>query len=153
MGDNIDLNISARIQTKEHCNRSLHWTHQFAVVDRASDPSLETFKKQKSLKDLQYIELLPDPAVQENYIWQWAILVSRVVTKYLPPFKVFRKNVIFHIPHKYSTEMTTKSETVSSLMYNPPSDTGGGGGGYWHKRAMQSFCGGNGYLSVYSGKG
>ena len=55
MGDNIDLNISARIQTKEHCNRSLHWTHQFAVVDRASDPSLETFKKQKSLKDLQYI--------------------------------------------------------------------------------------------------
>lgn len=127
MGDNIDLNISARIQTKEHCNRSLHWTHQFAVVDRASGPSLETFKKQKSLKDLQYIELLPDPAVQENFICQWAVLVSRVVTKYLPPFKVLRKNVIFHIPHKYSTEMTTKSETVSPLMYHPFPDTGGGG--------------------------
>lgn len=87
---------------------------------------METFKKQKSLKDLQYIELLPDPAVQENFIWQWAVLVSRVVTKYLPPFKVFRKNVIFHIPHKYSTEIT-KSETVSPLMYHPFPDTGGGG--------------------------
>lgn len=67
MGDNIDLNISARIQTKEHCNSPRHWTHQFAVVDRALDPSLETFKKQKSLKDLQYIELLPDPAVQTSF--------------------------------------------------------------------------------------
>ena len=61
--------------------------------------------------------------------------MSRVVTKYLPPFKVFRKNVIFHFPHKYSTEMTTKSETVSPLMYHPFPDTGGGG--YWHKRAMR----------------
>ena len=69
------------------------------------------------LKDLQFIELLPDAAVQNNFVWQWAVLVSRVVTKYLPPFKAFRKNVIFHIPHKYSKEMATKSETVSAGLH------------------------------------
>ena len=116
VGDNIDVNISARIQTKDNTNRSLHWTHQFAVVDKVSDPTLEKTKAQKSLEDRQYIELLPDSAVQTKLIWQWAVLVSRVVTKYLPPFRAFRKNVIFHIPHKYSEEMATKSETVSASM-------------------------------------
>lgn len=114
VGDNIDMNINARIQTKENTNHSLHWTHQFAVLDKVSDPALESTVPQKSLKDLQFIELLPDAAVQNNFVWQWAVLVSRVITKYLPPFKAFRKNAIFHIPHKYSKEMTTKSETVSA---------------------------------------
>lgn len=114
VGDNIDMNINARIQTKENTNRSLHSTHQFAVLAKVSDPALESTVPQKSLKDLQFIELLPDAAVQNNFVWQWAVLVSRVITKYLPPFKAFRKNVLFHIPHKYSNEMTTKSETVSA---------------------------------------
>lgn len=114
VGDNIDMNINARIQTKENTNRSLHSTHQFAVLAKVSDPALESTVPQKSLKDLQFIELLPDAAVQNNFVWQWAVLVSRVITKYLPPFIAFRKNVLFHIPHKYSKEMTTKSETVSA---------------------------------------
>lgn len=108
------MNINARIQTKENTNRSLHLTHQFAVLAKVSDPALESTVPQKSLKDLQFIELLPDAAVQNNFVWQWAVLVSRVITKYLPPFIAFRKNVLFHIPHKYSKEMTTKSETVSA---------------------------------------
>ena len=72
-------------------------------------------KTQKSISDLQFIDFLPDSLVQTNLVWQWAVLVSRVVTKYLPAFKVFRKNVIFHIPHKYVEEMAQKSETVCAL--------------------------------------
>ena len=113
VADNVDINISARIQTKDHVNQSLHWTHQYAVVDKVSTPSLESTKPQKRLADLEYLDLLPDAAVQKNLVWQWAVLVSRVITQYLPAFKVYRKNVIFHIPHKYSEEMAKKSETVS----------------------------------------
>ena len=79
-----------------------------------SDPSLESTVAQKSFKDLQFIELLPDADVQNNFVWHWAVLVSRVVTKYLPPFKALRENVVFHIPNKFSKKMATKSETVSA---------------------------------------
>jgi len=92
------------------------WHEKFIpiLVDKMSDPSLESTVAQKSLKDLQFIELLPNADVQNNFVWHWAVLVSRVVTKYLPPFKAFKENVVFHIPHKYSKEMATKSETVSA---------------------------------------
>ncbi|CAB4029653.1 Hypothetical predicted protein [Paramuricea clavata] len=36
VGDNVDMEIAARIERKERGNKSLHWTHQFAVLDRAS---------------------------------------------------------------------------------------------------------------------
>ena len=86
------------------------------MVDKVTDPLLESTKAQQSIADLQYKDLLPDPAIQKNFIWQWAVLISRVITKYLPAFKTYRKNVIFHIPHKYSEEMAQKSETVSLII-------------------------------------
>jgi len=82
------------------------------VVDKVATPSLESTKPQKRLADLEYLDLLPDAEVQKNLVWQWAVLVSRVVTQYLPAFKV-----IFHIPHRYSEEMAKKSETVSHNLY------------------------------------
>ena len=86
------------------------------MVGKVATPSLESTKPQKRLADLEYLDLLPDAAVQKNLVWQWAVLVSRVVTQYLPAFKVYRKNAIFHIPHKYSEEMAKKSETVSHII-------------------------------------
>ena len=38
VGDNIDHEILVRVQTKVHINRSIHWTHQFAVLDRVQEP-------------------------------------------------------------------------------------------------------------------
>ena len=59
-----------------------------------SDPALESTMAQKSLKDLQYIELLPDAAVQNNFVWQWAVLVSRDVTKYYMDYSELMKKLI-----------------------------------------------------------
>lgn len=86
------------------------------MVDKVAAPSLESTKPQKCLADLEYLDLLPDAAVQKNLVWQWVVLVYRVVTQYLPAFKVYRKNVIFHIPRKYSEELAKKSETVSHII-------------------------------------
>ena len=59
VGDNVDLEVHARIQTKGHGNKSLHWTHQFAERARivSSAPIMQVH--QKRLKDIQLIELLP----------------------------------------------------------------------------------------------
>ena len=113
VSDNIDYEITAPVQRKDHVNRSLHWTHQFAVVDGVLNPNLDDTGPQKDVKNLQLEELLPDEHVQKNLVLQWSILISRIVTKFLPAFRPYQAHVVYHIPHTYSAEMSSKSETVS----------------------------------------
>ena len=120
MGDNIDYEMHARVQSQQHKNRSIHWTHQFAVLDRVQDPSLESSQKssQKAVGEIQLADLLPDKNVQANLVRNWTVLVSRAITKYLPPFQSFQDVVVRHIPHAYSVEMSEKSESVGLIVVN-----------------------------------
>ena len=113
VGDNIDYEIHARVQSQNHKNRSIHWTHQFAVLDRVQDPKLDSEKSQKKVEDIQLKEILPDRNVQSHLVTNWSVIVSRIITKYLIPFKCFQDVVVRHIPHKYSKEMSQKSTSVS----------------------------------------
>ena len=116
MGDNIDYEIHARVQSQQHRTHSIHWTHQFAVLDRVQDPQLDRFSSQKPVSEIQFAELLPDNDVMENLIRNWSVIVSRVITKYLQPFHQFRDVVVRPIPHEYSKEMSQKSDSVSSSL-------------------------------------
>ena len=98
---------------KEHKNKSIHWTHQFAELGRAQRPYLASGGPQKSAADLQLIELLPSKEVQAKFKKTWAVLISRVICKYLGSFKQFQSLVIHHIPHQFSDEMAQKSKSVS----------------------------------------
>lgn len=113
VGDNIDHEIRARVQTKEHGNRSIHWTHQFAVLDRVQGPEQTDRTSQKPVSEIQFAELLPDGNIQATLVQNWAIIVSRVITKYLKSFQYMKDVVIRHIPHQYSKEMSEKSTIVS----------------------------------------
>ena len=117
VGDNVDLEVQARIQTKEHRNKSIHWTHQFAEVGRAQNPMLDSTKPQKQVGDLQLIELLPSKDVQARFQKTWAVLISRVICKYLASFHQYRSLVIHHIPHQFSEEMSQKSKSVSGYKF------------------------------------
>lgn len=113
MTGNNDHEILARVQTKEKTNRSIHWTHQYALKDKVSVPTLDTAQPQKNVKDLQLVDLLREKVVQDNLIWQWAVIISRILTRYIPAMKDFKKSVMYHIPNTYSKEMSTKSDAVS----------------------------------------
>jgi hypothetical protein len=115
VSDNIDHEVYARIQTKDHNNLSINWTHQYAVRDKVVNPTLETSSPQVDPDDLQLSALLPDRGVQQNMVHQWAVFVSRIVTKYIPAFQNFQKDVIWHIPHEFSNEMSVKSDMVRGL--------------------------------------
>ena len=115
--DNINHEILVRVQTKAHTNQSIHWTHQFAVLDQVQEPGLEDTKSRKTVKDLQFRKLLPDSIVQRNLMSRWAVLVSRIVTKCLKPFNFLRKRVVWHIPCPYSKEMAQRSTVVSVYDY------------------------------------
>lgn len=113
VADNIDYEIHARVQSQKHLNRSIHsWTHQFAVLDRVQDPQLDSHSSQKPVSDIQFVEMLPDKDFMENLVRNWAVIVSRVVTKYLPAIRSFRDVVVRHKPYEYSKEMSQKSNSV-----------------------------------------
>ena len=116
MGDNVDHMTYTRIQSKEQTNKSVHWTHQFAVMDRIQS---DLTVPQKKIKDIQLVELLPVQDVQQRIKSHWAVLVSRVVCKFLQPFKHLEDVVVHHIPHPYTAEMSKKSASVSRYFTFP----------------------------------
>lgn len=105
------------MQTKEYKNKSIHWTHQFAEYGRAQDPLLESTRPRKPAAKLQLMELLPSKEVQSKFKRTWAVLISRVICKYLSSFNQYRSLVIHHIPHKFSREMAQKSKSVSRYIH------------------------------------
>jgi len=111
--DNIDLEVQARHQSKSHQNKSIHWTHSFAVKNRVTpDVSLDDTKPQKEVKDLEIIQVLPSQEEQASMQSSMATLVFRVICKYLVAYEQFASAVIHHMPHAYSKEMKQKSEQV-----------------------------------------
>ena len=77
---------------------------------------LDRFSSQKPISEIQLAKLLPDNDVMANLVRNWSVIVSRVITKYLQPFRQLRDVVVRHIPHEYSKEMSQKSDSVSSSL-------------------------------------
>lgn len=105
--------VHARIESEHHENRSIHWTQQHAVLNPVHDSSFGLNRPRKPLKEVQFIDLLPNRSVQQQLKERWAVLVARIVCRYLTKFQSRRDVVIWHIPRTYSKEMASKSQTVS----------------------------------------
>ena len=103
VGDNWDLEVKARCQTKSQNNKSLHYFHAYAVTDIIIPKGLSNQRPQKGI----------DAEVQESILSDLCYMIPRVIAEYLPTYKTFRKAVHYHIPHAHSQEMTEKSEVVS----------------------------------------
>ena len=105
--------VHVRIESEHHENRSIHWTRQYAVLNPVQDSSFGLNRPRKPLKEVQFIDLLPNRSVQQQLKERWAVLVARIVCRYLTKFQSRRDVVIWHIPCTYSKEMASKSQTVS----------------------------------------
>ena len=113
VGDNWDLEVKARCQTKSQNNKSLHYFHAYAVKDRVIPKGLSNQRPQKGIDEVEMQEILPTAEVQESILSDLCYIIPRVIAEYLLPYKTFRKAVHYHIPHAHSQEMTEKSEVVS----------------------------------------
>lgn len=115
MGDNVDHMIYARVQSKDSTNQSIHWTHQYAVLDKVKNNLADPREPQKRISEIQLVELLPVQDVQNRLKNRWTVLVSRVICKYLKTFKNFQDVVVHHIQHPYTDVMSEKSSSVSII--------------------------------------
>ena len=113
MGDNLDKTIHPRIETSEHHAEGLHYFHGYAVKDRVDFTGLEDSVSSPQISQLNVDEVLPSADDELILKQNMAILATHEIQKYLPFFRKNIKPVMKHIPHRYSQEMSQKSEVVS----------------------------------------
>ena len=91
--------VYARIQSEKNQNKSIHWTQEYAALNRVVEQALDNKRPRKSFKEFQLSDILPRKEVQERTKLRWAVLVSMVVCKYLTKFRQLQDVVVRHIPH------------------------------------------------------
>ena len=109
--DNIDGRRERKHMTKENQNLDFHWVNHKIIMNRVSGNGLDT--STRDIHGVSNIQFLPTVQDQKHQRYNYIVLVSRILVEHLECFSFLRDVCIFHIPHKYSKEMTKKSETVS----------------------------------------
>ena len=120
-GDNYDTTVRARDMRMDNQNKSLHYFNTYAAKDRPDFYKLNsdhkaTSKDIKSAPTSTFLPTMEDcKKVRDNYV----VLVSRVLVDHLTFLHPLKKCVPCHVVHKYSNEMSKKSEIVSPLICRP----------------------------------
>ena len=115
-GDNYDTTVHARDMRMDNQNKSLHYFNTYAVKDRPDFYMLDsdhsaTSKDIRSAPISTFLPTMEDcKKVQDNYV----VLVARVLVDHLTFLHSLKKCVPCHVEHKYSSEISKKSEIVSN---------------------------------------
>lgn len=114
VADSVDLSVKTRIQIQTYSNQSIHWTHQYTILDRVTN-NLDDSKPSALLTELQLSTILPTLEVQNAIKEDCVLLVSWIITTYLKAFQHLRRVVVHHIRHHHSDKMAQKSQIVSMI--------------------------------------
>lgn len=115
VGDNVDYTVSPTITRSDRQCQTLNYFQMYAVKDRI-DISCLSEEPPLVNPEAPLQELLPADEDNIALLSNFTILVSRVLVENIPFFsKHFSDIVVQHIPHMYSSELSAKSEIVSSL--------------------------------------
>ena len=119
LGDNLDQNVKARfIISDSHQNKSLHFFHLCSVRDRIDFSKLPNHHMVGCLNSPRNCvkQLLPTAADYGALRKNFVISLSGLLNNDMEFFKFSFDGIVrFHLDHKYSKEMTAKSNIVSVL--------------------------------------
>lgn len=110
--DNIDLQLKRRNMTSSQQNQDLHWINHKMVENRVSANHLDSLKPKADILDVENIKFLPSVAEHEKQRMDYVILTSRILIKHFSILLPLKDVCIQHIPHRYSKEMSQKSNKV-----------------------------------------
>ncbi len=98
--------------TADSQTQSLNYVQGYAVKDRV-DYSCYSDKRSG---EINLFDILPTPADYSSLKEDFSVTVSRIIFENLLFFQEnFQGLVQQHVPHKFSTEQSKKSEVVSTL--------------------------------------
>lgn len=114
--DNIDFHLKRRDMTMASQNRDIHWVNHVMIENRVSGNHLSSEGRKADIHDIPNIQFLPCIVEQRQQRFDYVVLVSRILLDYFDAFAEFKDVCVKHIQHKYSKEMSVKSDKVSSSM-------------------------------------
>ncbi len=99
----------------DHQSQSLHYFNVYAVQDRVDLSHLSNESRIIDPDEVDFSKFVPlaedYEAITDNFI----VLISGILVKYLPHFSKYAPVVPKAIQHKYSKEMSKKSNVVSFI--------------------------------------
>ena len=100
--------------------QSLHYFHSYAVQDRVSCSNLSDIPPSiTSTADNVISKVLPSNEDDSIIHDEFAILVARIMCRHMSFFQSSYADVIdWHIEHKFSQQMSQKSEVVNPVKVN-----------------------------------
>jgi hypothetical protein len=112
VGDNLDRVVKSRFMRQDKQNRSLNYFNMYAVKDRIDLSSLSSYKPEIDT-DVDLTRLFPSTNVQSQIFEIMVVLVARVLVEHIPAVRFYFEDAVeYHVNHKYSSEMSQKSEVV-----------------------------------------
>ena len=115
--DNIDLHMERRNMTLKAQNRDIHWVNHEVVENRVSANHLSNEGPKADLLNVPNIKFFPSIEDQRKQRFNYIVLVSRILVDHFSAFAPLKDACIRHIPHKYSTEMSKKSNKVNCELF------------------------------------
>ena len=117
--DNIDKNIKPRFMSSEKQTKSIHYVQMYAARDRTDISQLSDSPPviNSSLTVDEICKtILPSPEDNDAVAEYFSTLVSRALVTHMPFFHITFADVVqWRVPHKFTEEMSQKSEVVSIL--------------------------------------
>lgn len=110
--DNLDFFVHRHNQSIDNSNRSLHWIHHIAVKDRIPTHHISNIKPTTDIQRYNLALSLPQRSTQALMHREFIVLGTRMLNKHMAVFESFGDSVVHHIPHEYSSEMSTHSTDV-----------------------------------------
>ena len=103
--------------TVDHQSQSLHYFNMYAVQDRVDLSHLSNESRIIDPDEIDFSKFLPlaedYEAITDNFV-----LTSKILVEHLPHFSKYAPVVPKDIQHKYSKEMSKKSNVVSFIYYH-----------------------------------
>ena len=100
--------------TQEHQNNDIHWVTHMSVDNRVSGNHLTNKQAICDLISMENGKCLPNIAEHHQQRENYIVLTERLIVE-IPCISSLKTVVTKHIPHRYSTEMSTPPETVSTF--------------------------------------
>ena len=94
-------------------NKDIHWVNHIMIENRVSGNHLSSEGQKANVHDVPNIQFLPNIVDQRQHRYDYVVLVSRILLNYFDAFAKFKDVCVQHIQHKYSKEMSLKSDKVS----------------------------------------
>ncbi|XP_065912205.1 uncharacterized protein [Dysidea avara] len=109
VGDNIDKNVRPSFQREDSKTKSLHYFHSYAVKNRVDISSLSDTPSSNMISP---DKILPSAMDFQALIKDFQVLVSRMLVQHMERFREEKHCVEWHIPSRYSKEMSAESEVA-----------------------------------------